>query len=55
MRPALPPASHARQLQTTRGYQSVPDLPRTATGKKMHYKIRDAARDTASITAFDRP
>jgi acyl-coenzyme A synthetase/AMP-(fatty) acid ligase len=38
-----------------RGYRFVADLPRTATGKKMHYKIRDTARDTGSITTFDQP
>jgi acyl-CoA synthetase (AMP-forming)/AMP-acid ligase II len=38
-----------------RGYRFVETLPRTATGKKMHYKVRDEARAAAGIEEFDRP
>ncbi|HUB21268.1 MAG TPA: hypothetical protein VMA97_02555 [Streptosporangiaceae bacterium] len=38
-----------------RGYRFVADLPRTATGKKMHYKVREDVRTSAGIQAFDRP
>ena len=38
-----------------RGYRFVADLPRTATGKKMHYKVRDDVRASAGIEAFERP
>jgi acyl-coenzyme A synthetase/AMP-(fatty) acid ligase len=38
-----------------RGYKFVASLPRTATGKLMHYKLRDAARSGAGLTEFERP
>ncbi len=38
-----------------RGYRFVTELPRTATGKLMHYKIREAARASAGIEDFERP
>jgi acyl-coenzyme A synthetase/AMP-(fatty) acid ligase len=38
-----------------RGYRFVAELPRTATGKKMHYKIRGEVRDTGGIEDFERP
>jgi acyl-coenzyme A synthetase/AMP-(fatty) acid ligase len=38
-----------------RGYRFVAELPRTATGKKMHYKIREEVRASGGIDAFDRP
>jgi acyl-CoA synthetase (AMP-forming)/AMP-acid ligase II len=37
-----------------RGYRFVEDLPRTATGKKMHYKIR-AEISGSAIDDFERP
>jgi acyl-CoA synthetase (AMP-forming)/AMP-acid ligase II len=38
-----------------RGYRFVAGLPRTATGKKMHYKVRGEVRASAGIGTFDRP
>ncbi len=38
-----------------RGYKFVPALPRTATGKLMHYKLRAEARSGAGIGEFERP
>jgi acyl-coenzyme A synthetase/AMP-(fatty) acid ligase len=38
-----------------RGYKFVASLPRTATGKLMHYKLREAARSGAGLTEFERP
>ena len=38
-----------------RAYRFVDDLPRTATGKKMHYLIRDELADPAAAGALDRP
>ncbi len=38
-----------------RGYRFVAELPRTATGKKMHYRIRDEARAAARDDYFQRP
>jgi acyl-CoA synthetase (AMP-forming)/AMP-acid ligase II len=38
-----------------RGYQFVAALPRTATGKLMHYKLREQARDSAGLEEFERP
>jgi len=38
-----------------RAYRFVPDLPRTATGKKMHYVIRAGLRDAAEQEALQRP
>jgi acyl-CoA synthetase (AMP-forming)/AMP-acid ligase II len=38
-----------------RGYRFVDALPRTATGKKMHYKIREEVRRAAGIGEFERP
>ena len=38
-----------------RGYKFVVSLPRTATGKLMHYKLGDEARSGAGITEFERP
>ncbi len=38
-----------------RGYKFVDALPRTATGKLMHYKVRDEARAATGIAEFERP
>jgi acyl-CoA synthetase (AMP-forming)/AMP-acid ligase II len=38
-----------------RGYRFVDALPRTATGKKMHYKIREQVRAASGIGEFERP
>lgn len=38
-----------------RGYKFVSDLPRTATGKLMHYKIREEVRAGSGIADFERP
>jgi acyl-coenzyme A synthetase/AMP-(fatty) acid ligase len=38
-----------------RGYKFVSSLPRTATGKLMHYKLRQQARAEAGLASFDRP
>jgi acyl-CoA synthetase (AMP-forming)/AMP-acid ligase II len=49
--------SHAMlaDYKRPRGYRFVETLPRTATGKKMHYKVRDEARAAGGIDGFDRP
>jgi acyl-coenzyme A synthetase/AMP-(fatty) acid ligase len=38
-----------------RGYKFVPALPRTATGKLMHYKLREEAQSGTGLDEFDRP
>jgi acyl-CoA synthetase (AMP-forming)/AMP-acid ligase II len=38
-----------------RGYRFVDALPRTATGKKMHYRIRAEVRSGGGIEEFERP
>ena len=38
-----------------RGYKFVNSLPRTATGKLMHYKLRAEARDGSGFDEFDKP
>jgi acyl-coenzyme A synthetase/AMP-(fatty) acid ligase len=38
-----------------RGYQFVASLPRTATGKLMHYGLREAARSGAGLNEFEQP
>jgi acyl-coenzyme A synthetase/AMP-(fatty) acid ligase len=38
-----------------RGYKFVTSLPRTATGKLMHYKLRAEARDGSGLDGFDKP
>jgi acyl-coenzyme A synthetase/AMP-(fatty) acid ligase len=38
-----------------RGYKFASELPRTATGKLMHYKLRDEARAGAGLDEFERP
>ncbi|MGH3279012.1 MAG: class I adenylate-forming enzyme family protein [Trebonia sp.] len=38
-----------------RGYRFVTTLPRTATGKLMHYKLREQARSGPGLAEFDRP
>ena len=38
-----------------RGYKFVAALPRTATGKLMHYKLRQEARGGSGLDGFDTP
>ncbi len=38
-----------------RAYRFVEQLPRTATGKKLHYKIREQAREDAAAGRLERP
>jgi hypothetical protein len=38
-----------------RGYRFAADLRRTATRKKMHYKVREDVRASAGLKAFERP
>ncbi len=38
-----------------RGYRFVDELPRTATGKKMHYRLRAEARTAPGLDYFNRP
>jgi acyl-coenzyme A synthetase/AMP-(fatty) acid ligase len=38
-----------------RGYRFVDELPRTATGKKMHYLIRAELADPAAAATLERP
>jgi acyl-CoA synthetase (AMP-forming)/AMP-acid ligase II len=38
-----------------RAYRFVSELPMTATGKKMHYRLRDQARQDAAQGLFQRP
>jgi acyl-CoA synthetase (AMP-forming)/AMP-acid ligase II len=38
-----------------RGYRFVEELPRTATGKKMHYRIRSEVRAADGLDDFERP
>ncbi|GAA5198674.1 long-chain-fatty-acid--CoA ligase LcfB [Rugosimonospora acidiphila] len=38
-----------------RRYRFVDELPRTATGKKMHYRIRQRLADPAEVALLDRP
>jgi acyl-coenzyme A synthetase/AMP-(fatty) acid ligase len=38
-----------------RGYKFVASLPRTATGKLMHYKLREEARSGTGLDEFERP
>jgi acyl-CoA synthetase (AMP-forming)/AMP-acid ligase II len=38
-----------------RAYRFVDALPMTATGKKMHYRLRAQARADAAAGAFERP
>jgi acyl-coenzyme A synthetase/AMP-(fatty) acid ligase len=38
-----------------RGYKFVSSLPRTATGKLMHYKIREEVRAGSGIADFGKP
>ena len=42
----LPRAPDARRLQAPRAYRFVESLPTTATGKKMHFKLREQAVGT---------
>jgi acyl-coenzyme A synthetase/AMP-(fatty) acid ligase len=38
-----------------RAYRFVDELPRTATGKKMHYRIRAELADPAALVLLERP
>jgi acyl-coenzyme A synthetase/AMP-(fatty) acid ligase len=38
-----------------RRYRFVEELPRTATGKKMHYMIRQRLTDPAEVAQLTRP
>jgi acyl-coenzyme A synthetase/AMP-(fatty) acid ligase len=38
-----------------RAYRFVDALPMTATGKKMHYQVRDQARADAAAGVLERP
>ncbi len=38
-----------------RAYRFVDELPRTATGKKMHYRIREILRDPAELERLEHP
>ncbi len=38
-----------------RAYRFVPELPMTATGKKLHYQLREQARQDAARGLFQRP
>jgi acyl-CoA synthetase (AMP-forming)/AMP-acid ligase II len=38
-----------------RGYKFVASLPRTATGKLMHYKLREEAQGGTGLDEFERP
>ena len=38
-----------------RAYRFVERLPRTATGKKLHYKLREQAREDAAAGRLERP
>jgi acyl-CoA synthetase (AMP-forming)/AMP-acid ligase II len=38
-----------------RAYRFVPELPMTATGKKLHYQLREQAKQDAAHGGFERP
>lgn len=38
-----------------RAYRFVDEIPMTATGKKLHYRVRDRAREDASAGVLERP
>ncbi|HXD66741.1 MAG TPA: AMP-binding protein [Solirubrobacteraceae bacterium] len=38
-----------------RAYRFVPELPMTATGKKLHYQLREQAKQDAAHGRFERP
>ena len=39
----------------TRAYRFVEQIPLTATGKKLHYKVREQARADAAAGLLERP
>ena len=38
-----------------RAYRFVDELPLTATGKKIHYQVREQARQDAAAGLLERP
>ena len=38
-----------------RAYRFVEELPMTATGKKMHFRLRDVAREDQAAGRLQRP
>ena len=38
-----------------RAYRFVDEIPLTATGKKLHYKVREQAREDAAAGLLERP
>ena len=38
-----------------RAYRFVDELPMTATGKKLHYQLREQAKQDAAQGLFQRP
>ena len=38
-----------------RAYRFVPELPMTATGKKLHYQLREQSMQDAAHGHFERP
>ena len=43
------------QYKRPRAYRFVDELPMTATGKKVHYQVREQAERDAAAGALERP
>jgi acyl-CoA synthetase (AMP-forming)/AMP-acid ligase II len=43
------------QYKRPRAYRFVEEIPLTATGKKLHYKVREQAREDAAAGLLERP